>query len=88
MNCKKSWQVQAEVAGRSNMIIKFPGSHIVLEFKRIRLNALSPPSQLKDGYPEHPKHANWNIFIQHKVIECLNEYSTDQLYSKKKSVVL
>jgi len=34
--------VQAEVemgAGRSDMIIKFPGSHIVLEFKRIRLNA-------------------------------------------------
>ena len=48
--------MQAEVkvgnGRRSDMIIKFPGSHVVLEFKRIRLNALSPPSELEGGYPE------------------------------------
>ena len=80
-----STNVQAELkvgnGKRSDMIIEFPGSHIViLEFKRIRLNALSPPLDLEGDYPRHrPKHPNWGFLIQQEVIECLKKYTSDEL---------
>ena len=79
-----STSVQAEVkvgnGRRSDMIIEFPGSRVVLEFKRIRLNALSPPSELEGDYPKDcPKHPNWDCLLQHEVIECLKKCTFDEL---------
>lgn len=55
-------EVEVTIQGgrRCDLIIKFSNRTVVIEIKRIRLNALGPSESLMDGWPPGlPTHPNW-----------------------------
>ena len=66
--------------GRNDVRIKFGGKIVVIELKRVRLNALFPPPELKAGHPPIKKATNWHPRDREKLINYLKVQTNDVLY--------